>query len=195
MLIFINIIICYKFYLKKADDNLFIGKPANNVTLTEFSQADIFELKNSQILNQDIIIVTTKDDKVFDLNIHGRNLLYVRSMDKGNQFFSIQLRSDGIFKIQSNSTMNCLTFNPKASIIEHIECEDSNKEQNFLIQPVEEKKENELFIPVNRLRLEALKRAAFNCKEIKNELGAEAIAELGETDVETEARIRGHSLI
>lgn len=190
-----NTIRSFKFYLKKPDADLYMGRPGNDVYFTEFQNADIFTIKESGVRNEDIIVVTSKDNHVLDISGGGTRLLYWSEHGGNNQRFQIINRAGGKVKIVNKT--RCVSYNVGPSKFDMWDCKEDDPVQEFIMEPVVESKNSKQrkwsdSVEVSRTRLEAVKRAIMECEEITKELGAEAIAELGETDEETKSRlIRG----
>lgn len=180
----------YKFYLKKPDADLYMGRPEADVYYTKFAAADIFELKPSGEVNQDHVVVTTKDNKILDVSRSSGKLIYYSEHGGDNQQFKLQMRGDQKIKIINRE--KCISYNTLTSKFNVEQCFEGNLSQEFIIQPVQDEitkpEHSGLTVEVDRLKLEALKRTALQCDTIKEEFGAEAIAELGETPAETKQR-------
>ncbi|KRH92254.1 hypothetical protein M153_8900000239 [Pseudoloma neurophilia] len=191
-----HLIRSFKFLLKKFDADLYFGKPGATVTYTEFANADILEVQKTGVPQEDFIVVTTKNNHVVDVAGGTNEIIYWPQHGGKNQRFRLQFRPHGRYKLQNDSSGYCIAFNSSANKFIVTRCIENDEMQEFILQPInkDEEPKDKIFIPVNRARLEALKRAALQCDEIKDEMGAEAIAELGETEIETEARFKEASL-
>lgn len=193
-LIFILAINCFRFYLKKPDADLYVGRPENDIYFTTFASADIFELKPGNLLNHDFIVATSKDNLVLDITRGSTRIILFPEHGNKNQLFQLQMRSMDRFKIINES--KCMSYHAATSKFEILPCTEDDISQEFLLKPVEDETKTDLsehFVPVNRVKLEALKRAALTCDQIKDDFGAEAIAELGESYDETKQRFKNSS--
>lgn len=189
LIIFFSSGYCEKFQLRQATEELYLGRPSEDVHFGAIANADIFELKKSDELHMDTIVVTTKDNLV--LTVHPDGHVIYSDNDYGrNQKFALQIKPGNFIKIVSEMN-KCISYTTRL-IVE--DCREDEK-QNFTYMPVEKRLDSYHTVPVSRTRLEALKRAALECDEIKFEMGSEAIAELGETDEETEYRLVGGGLL
>lgn len=189
ILISIELVSGFKFYLKQPDGDLYMGKPGNDVYFTEFENADVFEIKSTSTLNYDFLVVDSKDKHVLDVTGNGTRIIYWPEHGAPNQKFQLLFRKNNRIKI--HNVKGCVSYHKPTSKFELWPCKENDTTQEFLIQPVETEKDDKWLhlIPVSRVRLEALKRSALKCDEIKEEMGAEAIAELGETAEETKLRL------
>lgn len=190
LIIYLYIITALKFYLKKPDADLYVGRPGESVFFTEFDKADIFELQKSGHLNQDYIVVTTKDNKIWDISGGGTRLLFWHNHGGANQRFTMIERESGKVNILANNFKDCVTYITSISKFDKMPCKEGDPAQDFNFVAYETDAENTGdTVPVSKHQLEALKRAALNCPEIREEMGAEAIAELGETTQQSQSRL------
>lgn len=187
MILFFNLplILTFHFHIKKPDADLFLGRPNDKLFFTDIATADTFSLEDISPL-QNLIIVTSKDNHVFDVARNPQEIIYWPKHGGTNQRFSIYFRQNDKIKILYNSN-KCLSYNSNNSKIMVEPCIDDIL-QEFVIVPIKEETFSDT-VPVGRAKLEAMKRAAMACDEIKEEMGAEAIAELGETNEETVNRL------
>lgn len=186
---FSALIYCDKFQIRQAHTELYLGRPANDIVFGQIGEADVFELQKSDEINMDTVHIASKDNLVLTVHPDGRLIYSINDFGR-NQKFALQIKPGNVFKIVS-ALDKCLSF--KNELI--IETCNESENQNFVYIPLENRLGSMNTVPVSRIRLESLKRAALECDEIKDQMGAEAIAEMGETEDETANRLTSRSLL
>ncbi|ELQ74528.1 hypothetical protein THOM_2553 [Trachipleistophora hominis] len=173
-------LLAFKFQLKSVSHDLFVGQKNGNVTLVDPNEADIFELEESKNLNQDFVMVRSKDNKVWDISGNATKLIYWSDRHgKINQLFMLIERPGGHVKIV-NDMKQCITYDESLNYFIRAPCNNANKHQllDFVGVGTENQSEG---VVVNEMQLNTLKRAASMCPEIRDMLGMAYIAELGES--------------
>lgn len=179
MLLFFLPLLAFKFHLKSTKGDLYVGKKGSEVTFVDPSEADIYELEKTGHTNQDYIMVRSKDNAVWDISGGQTKLIYWNNKHgAANQRFTLVEREKGHVKIV-NLDKYCISWNPSANHFEKKGCTEDDDEQAFDFVSVNTEMNQNEGVLVDKIKLDALKKAAMTCPEIREMLGAEFIAEIG----------------